>query len=166
MTPGRVTIMSDDHKPFATGSCQCGHVTYEVSSPPMATYVCYCTECQKLSAGVASTTMAIPRGALNIDPESLKQFERKGHGGTRNVAHFCPECGNRIYHDNPDQPEILRLKTGTLDNQEIVQPVMHVWTIRKPHWLPLPEGGLVYETQDTPAEMLAALQAHLADQQA
>ena len=28
--------MSDAHKPFATGSCQCGHVTYEVLSPPLA----------------------------------------------------------------------------------------------------------------------------------
>jgi hypothetical protein len=110
--------------------------------------------------------MAVPRDALRIAQDSLKQFERAGHGGTRNVAHFCPGCGNRIYHENPDQPEILRLKTGTLDNQEVVQPLMHVWTIRKPAWLPLPEGALVFETQETPAEMLAALQAHIAEQRA
>jgi hypothetical protein len=156
--------MSDRQKPYATGSCQCGHVTYEVMSPPLATYVCYCTECQKLSAGVASATMAIPREALRLAPESLKQFERLADNGSRNVAHFCPDCGNRIYHENPEAPALVRLKTGTLDNQDIVQPVMHVWTIRKPDWLPLPEGGLVYETQDTPAEMLAALQTYLAEQ--
>lgn len=108
--------------------------------------------------------MAVPRDALRIAQDSLKQFERPGHGGTRNVAHFCPDCGNRIYHENPDQPEMLRLKTGTLDNQAVVQPLMHVWTIRKPAWLPLPERGLVFETQETPAEMLAALQAHVAEQ--
>ena len=158
--------MPDNHKPYATGSCQCGHVTYEVLSPPLATYVCYCGECQKLSAGVASTTMAIERNALKVAPESLKQFERKGHGGTRNIAHFCPDCGNRIYHENPAEPATIRLKTGTLDNPEIVQPLMHLWTIRKPAWLPLPEGGLIYETQEAPAEMLAALQAHLAERQA
>lgn len=158
--------MTDNHAPYASGACQCGRVTYEVLSPPLATYVCYCTECQKLSAGVASTTMAVPRDALRIAQDSLKQFERAGHGGTRNVAHFCPGCGNRIYHENPDQPEVLRLKTGTLDNQEVVQPLMHVWTIRKPAWLPLPEGALVFETQETPAEMLAALQAHIAEQRA
>ncbi len=157
--------MSNDHKPFATGSCQCGNVTYEVTSPPLATYVCYCSECQKLSAGVASTTMAIPRETLKIAPESLKQFERKGHGGVRNLAHFCPDCGNRIYHENPDDPAIIRLKTGTLDDQGLVQPVLHVWTIRKPQWLPLPDGALVYETQERPADMLAALQVHMAGQQ-
>ena len=49
-------------------------------------------------------------------------------------------------------------------DQGMVKPVMHVWTIRKPAWLPLPENGLVYETQDTPAVMLAALQSHLGEQ--
>lgn len=110
--------------------------------------------------------MAIPRHALRISPESLKQFERAGHGGTRNVAHFCPDCGNRIYHENPELPDILRLKTGTLDNQQLVEPLMHVWTIRKPAWLTLPEGVLVFATQETPAEMHAALQTHLAGQHA
>ena len=158
--------MSDDSQPYATGSCQCGNVSYELLSEPLATYVCYCTECIKLSAGVASTTMAIPRDSLRISQSTLRQFERDGHDGTRNRAHFCPDCGNRIYHENPDQPEIIRLKTGTLDNQDVVHPVLHVWTIRKPAWLQLPEGVLAYETQDTPAEMLAALQAHAAGQQA
>lgn len=158
--------MSEDRQPYATGSCQCGNVSYELSSGPLATYICYCTECIKLSAGVASTTMAIPRDALRISPSSLKQFERVGANGARNRAHFCPECGNRIFHENPDQPEIIRLKTGTLDNQALVHPVLHVWTIRKPAWLQIPDGDLVYETQDTPAEMLAALQAHIAGQQA
>lgn len=108
--------------------------------------------------------MAVPRDALRIARDSLKQFERAGHGGTRNVAHFCPGCGNRIYHENPEQPDILRLKTGTLDSQDVVQPLMHIWAGRKPAWLQLPEGGLVFETQETPAEMFAALQAHLAEQ--
>ena len=158
--------MTDNQTPIATGSCQCGRVSDELHLPPLATYVCYCSECQKLSAGVASTNMAVLRDSLRIEQKSLKQFERAGHGGTRNLAHFCPDCGNRIYHENPDQPEMLRLKTGTLDDQGRVKPVMHVWTFRKPAWLPLPENGLVYETQDTPAEMLAALQLHLGEQTA
>ena len=157
--------MSDDHQPFATGSCQCGHVAYEVLLPPLTTCGCNCTECQKLSAGEASTTMAVPREALKIAPDSFRQLERTGPNGARNRAHFCPGCGNRIDHENPDEPAIIRLKTGTLHDQEVVQPVMHVRTIRKPRWLPLPEGALIYKTQDTPAEMLAALPAHLAEQQ-
>ena len=30
------------------GSCQCGHVRYEVSGPDIGLVLCYCTECQRL----------------------------------------------------------------------------------------------------------------------
>lgn len=150
--------MSDDTTVYASGACQCGGITYDLTEPPLATYVCYCTECQKLSAGVASTTMALRREALVLKTGRLKQWERMAESGNRNVANFCPDCGNRIYHEVPEMPDMIRLKTGTLDDQSLVRPMVHFWTIRKPDWLPLPDFGLVYERQDTPENVMAALQ--------
>jgi hypothetical protein len=150
--------MSDSDNVYASGSCQCGGITYDLTEPPVATYVCYCTECQKLSAGMASTTMALRREAMILRSGSLKRWERMADSGNRNVAWFCPDCGNRIYHENPAAPAMIRLKTGTLEDQSVVRPMVHFWTVRKPDWLPLPEFGLVYETQDTEENVMAALQ--------
>jgi hypothetical protein len=150
--------MPDNDSVYARGSCQCGSVTYDVTAPPIATYACYCDECKKLSTSVQSLTMAILRQSLVVTSGELRQWERSSESGNRNVAHFCPSCGNRIYHEDPDAPDIVRLKTGTLENQSLVRPIVHFWTIRKPDWLPLPEGGLVYEKQDTPENVMAALQ--------
>lgn len=150
--------MSD--RVYASGACQCGGITYDVAEPPIATYVCYCTECQKLSAGLGSTTMAVRRDALILKSGKLRQWERLADNGNRNIANFCPDCGNRIYHENPDMPGLLRLKTGTLEDQSVVRPLVHLWTARKPEWLPLPDFGLVYETQDTVENVLAALRKY------
>lgn len=154
--------MSEQQDFHASGACQCGGITYEVTGPPIATYVCYCTECCKLSAGVQSVTMVLPRESLVLKTGTLKQWERLSDEGRRNLAHFCPDCGNRIYHEDPDAPALVRLKTGTLDDQSGVLPLLHFWTIRKPDWLPLPAEGIVYEKQDTAENVLAALGEYLA----
>jgi hypothetical protein len=35
-----------------TGSCHCGHMTYEAEVDPATVRVCHCTDCQKLTGTV------------------------------------------------------------------------------------------------------------------
>ena len=143
------------------GSCQCGHVRYEVSGPDIGLVLCYCTECQRLSTGIGTYSMVFPRGAFRLISGSLKSHERAGHAGTRNVGHFCPECGVRIYHEDPHQ-DYVRLKAGTLNHASELEPDAHIWTRSAPAWVRLPDGCLSYETQAEPAEMITAVQARRA----
>lgn len=143
------------------GSCQCGHVRYEVSGPDIGLVLCYCTECQRLSTGIGTYSMVFPRGAFRLVSGSMKSHERAGHTGTRNIGHFCPECGVRIYHEDPHQ-EYVRLKAGTLNHASELEPDAHIWTRSAPAWVRLPDGCLSYETQAEPAEMIAAVQARRA----
>ncbi len=123
----------------ATGRCQCGNITYQLTAAPLFTGVCHCGECQKLSAGAFSVTMVLAAEHFSVTGE-LKRWQRKADSGNDNVAFFCPECGNRIYHMNPDQPEIIKLKPGTLDNSDLIQPTAHVWVSQKQAWVEIPEG--------------------------
>jgi hypothetical protein len=62
--------MSDNHKPVATVTCECGYVSDKLWSPRLATYARYRSECQK---------------------RSVRKIERNGRGGVRNLAHKYPD---------------------------------------------------------------------------
>ena len=70
----------------------------------------------------------------------LKCWKRPTASGGIAACWFCPDCGNRIYHENPKIPEIVRLKPGTLDDTSWLAPGLHVWTQTKQPWTPIPEG--------------------------
>lgn len=117
------------------GSCQCGNVKYEITEEPLATYACHCSECQKLSTSAFSVTMLLNRSGFRLLSGELKNWQRPTASGGVAVCWFCPDCGNRIYHDNPAMPEFIRLKPGTLEDTSVLQPQAHVWTCREQHWL-------------------------------
>lgn len=119
----------------ASGSCQCGKVKYEISEEPIATVVCHCRDCQKLSTATFSITMILRRSGLKILTGELKSWERPTAAGGTSVNWFCPVCSNRIYHENPDIQEFIRFKPGTLDDTSQIKPQAHVWTCREQPWL-------------------------------
>ena len=116
------------------GSCQCGNITYAAHEAPMASLACHCVECQKLTSSVFSTVLVFKSESITFHGE-LKTWERRSESGRRNVAYFCPVCGNRIYHFDPDMPGITRLKSGTIDSSPVPAPQVNQWLSRKPDWV-------------------------------
>jgi len=142
--------------PF-TGTCQCGKVRYTVSREPIVTVACHCRDCQKLSASAFSITIVIPRDAFELVSGELAVFERPTDAGGVAVCYFCSICGNRVYHENPEKPEFIRLKPGGLDDTSQIRPQAHVWVSRAQPWFVFPEGVPVFDGQPD-------LQAFLAQQ--
>jgi hypothetical protein len=142
--------------PF-TGTCQCGQVRYAVNREPIVTVACHCRDCQKLSASAFSITMVIPRDAFKLVSGELAVFERPTDAGGVAACYFCSTCGNRVYHENPEKPELIRLKPGGLDDTSQIRPQAHVWTSRAQSWFTFPEGVPTFEGQPD-------LQAFLAQQ--
>ncbi|TNE76703.1 MAG: GFA family protein, partial [Gammaproteobacteria bacterium] len=119
------------------GACQCGQVTYELLEAPLNVIACHCRECQKLSTSAFSLTALVEQQAIRFYG-TLKHWERPSDSGNTNCAKFCPECGNRIYHYNPEKPEIIKLKPCTLEDTHIIQPTLHVWVSEKQDWFEIP----------------------------
>ena len=142
-----------------TGTCQCGQIHYRVSARPLFPVVCHCLDCQKLSAGAFSLTMALPRSGFEILRGDLKAWERPTASGNIAVCYFCPGCGNRIYHENPKMPEVVRLKPGTLDDAGVIRPEAHVWTKRAQAWVDLPADMPCFDTQPDIGDFVAKLSA-------
>lgn len=56
----------------------------------------------------------------------MQEWRRLADNGNTNGAKFCPICGNRIYHFNPDDPDKIKLKPSTLNDTRVIPPSMHI----------------------------------------
>lgn len=130
------------------GSCQCGQLTYTLREKPKMVIACHCQECQKLATAPFSVTALVSADAIEFRGE-LKEWSRSSDSGNTNGAKFCPGCGNRVYHFNPDDLSILKLKLKPvgLDDQTLFEPTAHVWVSEKQEWYTIPDGVKVFEKQ-------------------
>jgi hypothetical protein len=147
----------DTMKLPASGACQCGNVKYEVTKEPLVTVACHCSDCQKLSTSAFSVSMILDRSGFNILSGQLKSWTRGTAAGGTAVCWFCPDCGNRIFHENPAMPDVIRLKPGTLDDTTSIEPQAHVWTCREQRWLERCSELPRFEQQPDVAAALAAI---------
>jgi hypothetical protein len=82
-----------------SGSCLCGHVTYEVTAPdPLKVNLCYCSHCRKSSASLFDAYLIIPTPAFHIRKgrEHLTTHSIKADSGADVMRTFCNLCGTRI----------------------------------------------------------------------
>ncbi len=130
------------------GSCQCGQVSYTLHEAPINVFACHCQECQKLSTSPYSVTAVIASNTIEFKGE-LKEWSRLADSGNTNCAKFCPTCGNRIYHYNPEDSTTIKLKlkpTG-LSNDSIFEPSAHVWVSEKQKWCQIPNNVKIFDKQ-------------------
>jgi len=130
------------------GACQCGQVTYKLHAKPIVVWACHCLECQKLSTSPFSVTAIIASDIIEFAGE-LKEWSRVAESGNKNSAKFCPTCGNRIYHYNPEDLSTIKLKlkpTG-LSDAALFKPSAHIWVSEKLSWYQLPNDVKSFEKQ-------------------
>jgi hypothetical protein len=128
------------------GSCQCGEVTYELLEAPLMVVACHCKACQKLSTSAFSITAMVKTDSVKFNGV-MKDWRRKADSGNISAAKFCPSCGNRIYHYDPNEPDKLKLKPSTLSDTRVINPSAHVWISEKQDWFKIPEGVKTFEYQ-------------------
>ncbi|MBU2886798.1 GFA family protein [Gilvimarinus agarilyticus] len=128
------------------GSCQCGQVRYQLLAAPKVVVACHCKECQKLSTSAFSITAMVNADDLVFHGE-MKDWRRVADSGKTSAAKFCPQCGNRLYHYDPQEPNNIKLKPSNLSDTSIIQPTMHVWVSEKQNWYVIPDGVKVFSQQ-------------------
>lgn len=137
--------MSKTEYPIS-GSCQCGNVQYELLEEPLFVAACHCKECQKLSTSAFSITAMVKVESVKFKGE-MKSWTRIADSGNTNGAKFCPTCGNRIYHFDPNEPDKLKLKPSNLSDTSIIKPTIHIWVSEKQDWYEIPPGVKVFDKQ-------------------
>jgi hypothetical protein len=116
-----------------TGGCLCGAVRYEANGAPLTTRVCWCRLCQKLGAGSGTVNVAFLSENIRITG-ILTEYASIADSGNRLIRGFCPVCGTPVTSQAETRKHQMFVRAGTLDDPEIAQPEMTIWTSQAPSW--------------------------------
>ena len=125
----------------SSGQCLCGDIKYSVAGAPAMTGVCHCKNCQRQAGSAFSTLAGVPVAEFQITQGELKLYEDADtKSGNPVQRYFCGNCGSPIYSAIPAQPNMIFLKTGTMDDTSGFTPQFHAWCSTKQDWVGLEEG--------------------------
>lgn len=153
-----------DPKPWATGSCACGELSYALASAPIIVHACHCRDCQRLNAAPFVVNLWIEGDRFELRSGTLVETPLTSgtDAGQRVYTSAC--CGTRIGTRYLRAPNDLFVRGMTLDDPSELVPDVHIFVRSKVPWLPLPEGarsfdGLYDLTQVWDEQMLARRKA-------
>ncbi|RFC35813.1 MAG: hypothetical protein DID90_2727554314 [Candidatus Nitrotoga sp. LAW] len=114
------------------GSCLCGEVTYKVSSDPIAARICWCKDCQKLSANGTANILVLTDSITSTG--KLSEFQKTADSGNIITRKFCPKCGTHVYANSSVRPQFTVIRAGTLSDPSSITPTMNIWNSSAPSW--------------------------------
>lgn len=117
--------------PIFQGSCLCGGIHYDIHGEIGDVIQCHCQRCRKANGTAFATNAPISSTAFKITQgENLvKKFAASGV-----YRWFCSECGSPLISSRDAQPELYRLRIGTLDTPLQQKPQMHIFVGSKAEW--------------------------------
>lgn len=133
-----------------TGGCLCRAARYRSTAAPILTRVCWCRVCQYIAAGSASVNVCFPSAAVTVSGE-LHDFSMLADSGNRSHRKFCPQCGTHLFSASEARPHLVFVRAGTLDDPELAQPSVTIWTASAPSWACLDPRLPRIERQPPPA---------------
>lgn len=120
-------------KPFATGHCLCGAVSFSIKTAPQMTGQCHCKDCQRAS-GTGHMSLAFFKREDVVLTGQTASFAVKADSGNINTRHFCPKCGGRIYGENSARPGMIGVAVGAIDDNSWFEAQRVVYVKDKPAW--------------------------------
>lgn len=112
--------------PF-TGGCACGGIRYQTAAEPVLMLHCHCRDCQRSSGGPFSSFTIVPKDAFRLLQGSLRFHDRPSEAGGETHRGFCTNCGSPIVVTTDSQPQIVAIRTASLDDPSWFKLQMEVW---------------------------------------
>lgn len=135
-----------------SGSCLCGSIRYRSDAEPEFIAVCHCKGCQKSSGSAFAVLIGVDKESVIVEKGQLSTYETHPQEGVTVRRSFCGSCGSPIFSEPSRDPDIILVKSGTLDDASWVQPEGHVWWVTAQPWvkenkdLPIYERGYTEST--------------------
>jgi len=116
-------------------------VRFEVSEPLLGVLYCHCKRCQRRTgSGFSVSAFTAPGSYRTVSGEDLVRTWTPSGGGW--VKGFCAECGSQLFTTNPDNPELIAVRVGALDEDPGALSGARQFTAFAPPWSPIPDDGL------------------------
>jgi hypothetical protein len=119
--------------PFA-GGCACGAIRYESAAERMMMFHCHCRDCQRSSGGPFTSFVIVPADAFKLLQGSLRFHESPSDRGGKTHRGFCPDCGSPILARTDSNPDIVALRTASLDDPSWFKQQLDTWMSDAHQW--------------------------------
>jgi hypothetical protein len=131
------------------GGCLCGGVRFRITGKIGPAVYCHCKQCQRASgsAFAANAPARTRYFELTSGDDLVSEYE----SSAGKYRAFCRRCGSPVYSRRDSEPDIKRIRLGTLDSDPERRPLAHMWVISKAPWhsiedsLPQYPEGVVLE---------------------
>jgi hypothetical protein len=117
-----------------TGGCACGAIRYETTAEPVVMFHCHCRDCQRASGGPFTSFVIVPAEAFRFSQGSVRFHDSPSHRGGKTHRGFCADCGSPILAKTDANPDIVAIRTASLDDASWFNPQMDVWTSDAHPW--------------------------------
>ena len=112
-----------------------GEIRYTVTSEPLLSYCCHCTECQKRTSSAFGISALIPTDKLVIDKGTPTEHTRKADSGNDLTINFCDKCGTSLWSAPAARPQMRVLYAGALDDPTWVPIKLNIWADSALPWV-------------------------------
>jgi hypothetical protein len=139
---------TDDSQTTATrttGHCLCGAVSYAFEGEPAMVVLCHCDDCQRHSGAAFSVNVVVPRAALEIEGTPKVHETIGSESGEKRERLFCGDCGSPLFTMLIEQPDIVVIKAGTLDDRSSLRPTAELWCQRSQGWVSPDPARAIFE---------------------
>ncbi|KAF9884740.1 hypothetical protein FE257_001302 [Aspergillus nanangensis] len=105
-----------------TGACLCRNITYRIdlpeSEPIPKVVLCHCTSCKRYTGSGFSANIVVPSTALKYTTGTPKLYLDSSDRGPQVRREFCGDCGTPLSSQPGDAPQVIIMKSGTLDDED------------------------------------------------
>jgi len=117
----------------AQGSCLCGDVAYEITTPPLRMYYCHCSRCRRGRSAAHGSNVFYKaegfrwtRGADHVQDYPLPGAQFFGTA-------FCRRCGSELPRVSVER-NVASVPAGSLDSDPGITPAGHIYVGSKAPW--------------------------------
>ena len=114
------------------GGCLCGGVRFRINGKLGPAGYCHCKMCQRASGSAFASNAPARTGYFELASGSDLVSEYESSPGKFRA--FCRRCGSPLYSRRNDEPELRRIRLGSLDGDPERRPLAHVWVGAKAPW--------------------------------
>lgn len=120
------------------GSCLCGAVAWEATSPLEVLHHCHCSRCRKQHGAPFSTFGRFRRDGFRYTrgDDRVKSFRSSEHIERT----FCADCGSNLEFRVDLLPDVVWMAAGSFDEETAVRPDAHIFATSKASWFEITDG--------------------------
>lgn len=114
------------------GGCLCGKVRFEVTGPIENIVYCHCSRCRKAQGSAFATNGNVAAKSFHF--AAGKGFLTGYEATPGQTKYFCKVCGSPIMSKKASEPDVVRIRLGTIESPIRERPLAHIFVTSKANW--------------------------------